>query len=130
MKHIKLFENNIKRYWILNDPGESMYDDVTYLFGNEKDLSNFTANRVYNTIKEHYNEEHSSDDDKSMEEVFSELDKCTNAEDMLEVLYDAIDNGMMGEYDRRPRLEATSLDENVKLEDWIELRRTAKKYNL
>ena len=124
MKHLKLFENQIKRYWIINDPGDSLYDDVTYLFDNEKDLLNFTLNRVYNIIKDNYV------GDNDIEELFSNLDNCNDAETLLEVVSDAVSEDLLGDFNRVPRFEATSLDENIKIQEWIELRRSAKKYNL
>jgi len=132
MKHIKLFESKSKTYWMIKDPGEEgYYDDATYLFDNEKDLFNFTANKVYNIIMKHFNEDEEDEEErKSPEEILSELDKCTNAENMLEVLSDAIDNDLLGDYNTKFNLEATSLDENIHIENWIELRRTAKKYNV
>jgi len=127
MKHIKLFESRAKVYWMIKDPGEGYYDDTTYLFDNEKDLLNFTANKVYTAIKEYFNED---EEERTLDETLSELDKCTNAEDMLEILNDAIDNELLGEYNTKFSLETTTLDENIHLNDWIELRRTAKKYNV
>ena len=130
MKHIKLFESKSKTYWMIKDPGEEgYYDDVTYLFDNEKDLFNFTTNKVYGIIKLHFNEDEDNER-KSPDEIFSELDNCTNAEDMLEVLNEAIDNDLLGDYNTKFSLEATSLDENIHLDNWIELRRAAKKYNV
>ena len=133
MKHLKLFENEShKTYWIINDPGDSLSpfwgDDVTYLFDNQKDLLNFTLNRVYSIIKEHFDAE--NQEDNVLEGIFSDLDKCTNAEDVIGVLSDVINDGILDDFDRVLRLEATALDKNIQLKDWIELRRTAKKYNL
>lgn len=125
MKHLKLFENQIKRYWIINDPGNGYYDDVTYLFDNEEDLLKFTMNEIYNIFKKNLNES-----DKSLEEHLSILDECNNAEVLIELLNDAIDDRILGDYETRFRLETTSLDENIHLDNWIEERRTAKKYNL
>jgi hypothetical protein len=127
MKHLKLFENQTKTYWIIKDPGTNYYDDVTYLFDNEKDLLNFTLNEVYNTIRKEFDKDN---DEETLEKLYSELDDCDNAESVLEILNDAIDNELLGDHDTKLTIETTSLDENIHLENWIELRRNAKKYNL
>lgn len=127
MKHLKLFENKTKTYWIIKDPGTNYYDDVTYLFDNKKDLLNFTLNEVYNTIRKEFDKDN---DEETLEKLYSELDDCDNAESVLEILNDAIDNELLGDHDTKLTIETTSLDENIHLENWIELRRNAKKYNL
>lgn len=115
----------VKSYWILSEPGTGYFDDLYYLFENKKDLFNFTCNKVYAIFQEHCDKEH-------LEDCLLELDSMETADELLEYLGECISEDLLTDYEYSQclQLNTTTLNSNVKIEQGIELRREAKKYNL
>ena len=125
MKRIKSFENSeYQTFWMVKFPDpEGHYEDSVYLFDNEKDLFNYVTNYIYDKVENCYKS------DKEIEEYLTNLDEIDDYYALKEYYDDLMDFDVI-DRDYRFYIDSSTLEKNVELEDWIELRRKAKKYNI
>jgi hypothetical protein len=92
------------------------YSNYRWLFDNYTDAFNFIANKVYFACKK-----------EGYDSILEQLDEINDIDSMVE-FYDEI----VDEHDTYDRISYIHMEfnESVKLYEWIELRRNAKKYNL
>jgi hypothetical protein len=129
----KINENNSNVVWIFTSyGGVNDYDTYNYVFDNENDAFNFMANKIYNIFQTEFEDSKTSDKENQdkLDEALLILDECDNLDSMIEFLNDCIDDEYFEEYDEKLYIDKTTLDKNIQLDDWIELRRSAKKYNV
>jgi hypothetical protein len=120
MKHLKLFEKlyekESKRYhtFAVFEEDNSTLPDF-YMFDNDEDAFNFLANRVYKIYKEN-------------ELDLNDLNDCKDATDLIEMYEGQVDEGSISYH--LIYYSSISISHSIKLDNWIELERAAKKYNL
>lgn len=123
-KFNKINEEVNETYYIFVDEESPWYEGTTYLFNNQDDLNNFFSNKIYTIFQKNCEK-------TKLDEALGILDDCENAEEIIEFLSNTIDNSdILGDYDTKIYYETVNLDQNIKLEDWIKLRRDSKRYNL
>ena len=119
MKHLKLFEKlyekESKRYhtFAVFEEDNSTLPDF-YMFDNDEDAFNFLANRVYKIYKEN-------------ELDLNDLNDCKDATDLIEKYEEEVRES---DLDHLIYYSPISISHTMKLDNWIELERAAKKYNL
>ncbi len=99
------------------------YGEETYLFNNNTDLYNFFSNKIYNIFKDKFKDKEIDED--QLDDHLNGLDECKNADELISYLgdYNEYQPGFL-------YYETVRLDKDIKLEDWVRIRKDAKKYNL
>ena len=114
MKHLRLFENESKRYHtftIFDEDDRSLPE--FYIFEDDKDAFNFLANKVYEIFEEY-------------DLDLTELNECERAVDLIEKYEDRV-----SDFDKQLIYYSyITPSYNIQLDNWIELEKASKKYNL